>query len=181
MKTKKILLAAALLLMGFVMVAAYNRPYRWWPINEMTEQPIIKPFNEGAFLPPAEGSVAVEDYEPAPDRMLYVVEDGGFTNPFAGQESSIQEGQKLYDIYCISCHGKEMSDQPGYKSPVQEKGPMPGTSVAILKMMNRKDGYIYGTLSHGSAIMQRYNYNLSPDERWHIVSYIRHLESKVQQ
>ncbi|MCB1049128.1 MAG: cytochrome c [Acidobacteria bacterium] len=176
MTKKKMILSGLLVVLTASLVAAFNRPYRWWPINEMSEQPIIKPFN-GNILASPEGSVAVEDWDPAPDRMQFAAADNGVTNPFAGDAESVTQGEKLYNIYCISCHGKEMNDQPGYKTPVQEKG-MPGLSIAAVSFRN--DPYIFSTISHGSAIMQRYGFHLSPDERWHIVSYIRHLAEKTQ-
>jgi mono/diheme cytochrome c family protein len=177
MLKKKILFTALLLSCGLLLVAAFNRPYRWWPINEMSEQAIIKPFQNNAFLPPAEGAVAVEDWEAAPDRMQFLSDDGGVVNPFAGDGNAVAAGEKLFATYCQACHGREMSDAPGNKSPVQEKG-MPGPGLAIARVRN--DAYLFSTISNGSAIMQRYSYHLTPDQRWQIVSYIRHLETKEQ-
>ncbi len=175
MHRNKILLFGALTLGVALMIAGYSRPYRWWPINDMAEQVIIKPFNENAFLPVPEGAVAVEDWEPFPDRMTFLSSDNGVKNPFEGQENSWKKGQELYEIYCISCHGKEAN--AANRTPVMEKG-MPGAALAAMAFRN--DAYLYGTLTHGSAIMNRYSFHLSPEERWHLVSYIRHLETKNQ-
>ncbi len=36
------------------------------------------------------------------------------------------------------------------------------------------EGYIYGTVSFGGALMPSYGNDLSPSEIWDVVNYVRH-------
>jgi mono/diheme cytochrome c family protein len=164
-------LALCLLGTAGVLVAGFNRPYAWWPLNDMAEQVSFQPFDANGLRTPPEGSVALEQYDPVPDRM--VLDAMGLKNPIESSEASIKTGQELYAIYCVNCHGKDMSSAPEHMTPVQLKGMM-GLPASVVNM--RSDGYIFGTLSNGSGgLMPRMDYNLSPDERWHLVNYIRSL------
>lgn len=170
MPKKKLLLASVVLVASVAMVAGYNRPYRWWPINEMSEQTIIKPFNENGLRAPVEGTVAVEQWAWVPPRAE--IDSAGITNPIPSSEASVAEGEELYNTYCLSCHGEGMQNDEEHMSPVQRRG-MPGANLDLVKM--RSDASIFATMTHGSAIMKRVSYHLSPEERWHVVNYIRHL------
>lgn len=178
MLNRRLFWAMILLTAGVLLVAGNNRPYRWWPINDMTEQPIIKPFNENGLIAPPVGSVAVDQWDPVPQRANFMTGEQDMENPIEATEESVKQGQALFEIYCISCHGRQMQNTPEYQSPVQAKG-MPGVNIQTITAARRNDGYIYSTLSHGSAIMQRYSFHLSPEERWHVVNYIRHLQEQL--
>ncbi len=175
MLNKKLLGALALLSCCLVLMAAYNRPYRWWPFNDMSEQPILKPFTENGLLSPAEGSVALDDWEPVPTKFE-VANFPEFKNPIAATPESIQTGEKLYNVYCLSCHGPGMTANPEAWTPVQKKG-MPGANILLVKTYS--DEHIFAVLTHGSgAIMKRVSYHLSPEERWHVVNYVRSVANE---
>lgn len=178
MLNKRFLWVFGLTVAGLLMVAGNNRPYRWWPINDMTEQPIIKPFHENAMIAPPDGAIAVDQWEPAPDRLQFMTGQTDMVNPIEATPESVAEGKHLFEIYCISCHGREMNNAPEFQSPVQAKG-MPGLSIQTITAARRNDGYLYATLSNGSAIMQRYSFHLSPDERWHVINYMRDLQQQL--
>ena len=171
MLNKKLVGVTALVLFGLVFTAAYNRPFRWWPFNDMSEQEFIKPFTENSLRAPAEGSVAVDQWDPVPLKTE-LTNYPDFKNPVAATAESVQQGGKLFGIYCYPCHGQEMSPDPEKMSPVQKKG-MPGANLLLVR--NYSDEHIFATITHGSAIMKRMSYHLSPEERWHVVNYIRSL------
>ena len=161
---------------GALVAAAYSRPYRWWPINDMTEQPTIKPFHPDGLRGAPEGSVALDEWEVVPDRLeILTGQHPDFKNPVPLDEASVKKGEELYTVYCYTCHGTEMASDK--KSPVQEKG-MPGFAIEVVQA--RPDEYIFSTITHGGAIMKRMDYHLSPEERWHVVNYIRSLINDFQ-
>jgi len=165
--------AGALLVTAGVLVAGFNRPYAWWPVNDMAEQVSIQPFNTNSLRMPPAGSVAVESYDPVPDRMA-IEQIGGYDNPIEATEDSITRGSELYQIYCQICHGKDMKMDPENMTAVQQKGMM-GLPASVVNM--RSDAYIYATISNGSGgLMPRQDFNLSPEERWHVINYIRSLK-----
>lgn len=188
----KLVLASLALICCTALIAGFARPYRWWPWNDMSEQHIIKPFNQDGLRDPAEGSVAIDQWEPVPKPMdLLTAPDDwtSFKNPVAATPESIATGKELYDVYCYSCHGVEFGSDASAKSPVQLGGKshyregaefqgMPGADINVVSM--RSDEHIFAVMSHGNAIMKRVSYNLSPEERWHVVNYVRDIVNKSQ-
>lgn len=174
MQTKtRIFLASILVCTAGILVAAFNRPYAWWPVNDMAEQVSIQPFNLNSLRMPPEGSVAIEQWDPVPNRMV-IDEIGGYTNPMEATEKSVEQGHELFKIYCLVCHGTDMSMAPENMTEVQKKGMM-GLPASVANM--RSDGFLFSTISNGSGgLMPRHDYNLSPDERWHVINYIRSLK-----
>ncbi|PIE02134.1 MAG: hypothetical protein CSA81_08465 [Acidobacteria bacterium] len=169
----KFTLALAVVLTAGVLIAGFNRPYAWWPINDMAKQQTIQPFLTNSLRTPPEGSVAVEQWDPVPDRMQ-IDQIGGYDNPIPTSADSVNKGKELFEIYCVVCHGKNMVLDPANMNEVQKKG-MVGLPASVANM--RSDGYLYATISNGSGgLMPRQEYNLSPEERWHVINYIRSLK-----
>lgn len=187
MLNKKVLAFAALLLAAVVLAAGYNRPYRWWPVNDLTEQEYIKAFTPDSGRAPSEGSVAIGQWDEVPP-TLEVLQQGGehpdIVRPdyAVSTPESIKRGSDLYDIYCYACHGQKMSVNPDDFSPIK-KGTMEGRYALLAPGLERlsqptyTDKYIYATITHGSAsgLMKRMSYHLSPEERWDVVNYVRSL------
>jgi mono/diheme cytochrome c family protein len=80
-------------------------------------------------------------------------------------------GRKRFDIHCAVCHGL-LGD---------------GQSQVALNMSLRKppdlhlyrdvpDGYLYQVVSEGFGLMPSYAAELSPEERWAVVAYVRALQ-----
>lgn len=199
MLNKKLLMISGLILCGLVVMGAYNRPYRWWnaifspfQIDDMNEQAFIKPYSPDSLRTPPEGSVYVGAPDVVPnkmDLMTKAAEYADFKNPIPLDETSIKKGEELYTIYCWSCHGVELSNKPEDWSPVrrgyldgedpdQPRWQMPAANIDLIKMYS--DEHIFAVLTHGSAIMKRMDYHLSPEERWHIVNYVRDIVNKNQ-
>jgi mono/diheme cytochrome c family protein len=40
----------------------------------------------------------------------------------------------------------------------------------------RKDGYIYSYIRHGGAVMPSYGAQVTAEEAWNLVNYIRHMQ-----
>lgn len=186
MLDKKYLWLAAVTLCGVFLMAGYNRPYRLWPINGMSEQRIIKPFTKDSLRTPPEGSVAVDAWEPVPAKMDLLINPAlaaTIPNPVEATPASIAKGKELYSIYCFPCHGIEMSPDPAKFSPVKRGNrpgsdstwAMPAADINLLRAANYSDEHIFTVISNGSAIMKRLDYHLSPEERWNVVNYVRSL------
>jgi mono/diheme cytochrome c family protein len=95
-------------------------------------------------------------------------------NPVAATAHSVGKGSELYTIYCTPCHGASGRGD----GPVATKFVPPGdlTNPELHKV--RTDGYWQSYLSAGGAVMPSYAEALSPDERWHVVNYLRTLAKK---
>lgn len=99
--------------------------------------------------------------------------DKSLGNPIILSEESVKKGEEFFKIYCAACHG------PGGKGdgPVAPKFfPPPNLSLPLTQ--GRTDGYIYGTIAYGGTVMPGYRAALSPEDRWHVVNYVRSLKGK---
>jgi len=108
----------------------------------------------------------------------------GLNNPTPPTEESINRGRTLFRIYCAACHGLT----GGANSPVTDKiGAINLRDDYVQKQLT--EGWIFGTITFGSAIMPAYGEptgrddrrganDLSVEERWDVVNYVRHAMLK---
>jgi len=99
--------------------------------------------------------------------------DKKLSNPIPSSRASIKKGEGFFRIYCAACHGiKGKGD-----GPIAPKFfPPPDLTNPITQ--GRTDGYIFGTITNGGIIMPSYRAALSPEDRWHVVNYIRSLKAR---
>jgi mono/diheme cytochrome c family protein len=125
--------------------------------RDMVDQPSFRPAKDPRL--PAEGSIPVEGYEP------------GLVNPVPATPASLAQGQKLFQITCTPCHGPLGLGN----GPVAAKmGKV--ANLSDEKYRKVKDGFIYHVIRMGSGVMPPYAESLSPEERWHVVNYVRKLQ-----
>jgi len=156
------LLIPAFLLLGVSL--AYGWPWS----RDMKDQPSIKP-QEAPRRPPA-NTVSRDGFEPPMSR-----EEAGqrLKNPVKATTASLANGKKLYEIYCAICHGANGKGM----GPVASKFiPPPDLTLPVFR--ERTDGFLYGTIRNGGALMPPYGEVLSPRERWDIVNYLRSLQGR---
>jgi mono/diheme cytochrome c family protein len=90
-------------------------------------------------------------------------------NPVAADAKSVETGRQLFQIYCVPCHGKE-GHGDGY---VGAKLALQPYNLSAQQTRERSDGFIFGYMTFGGAVMPIYANDLSPAERWHVVNYVR--------
>lgn len=94
-------------------------------------------------------------------------------NPVEPTDASIENGKRLFDIYCALCHGP---DGKGGGPIATKFVPPPDLTLDIFRQ--RTDGFLYATVRDGGALMPGQAEALSPQERWDIVNYIRRLQRR---
>lgn len=109
---------------------------------------------------------------PAPGTSTYVKDTDAADkkpNPIAADEKSVAQGKRLFEIYCSACHGK------GGKGDglVGAKLVLTPYDLTADVTKARSDGFIWGYMTFGGAIMPSYANDLSATERWHVVNYVR--------
>lgn len=96
------------------------------------------------------------------------------TNPFHQDDAAVlDKGKVLYETYCLVCHGTEGKGD----GPIASKIPPP-TSYKSERVMGFLPGRIFHVITLGSNKMPSYAAQLSPEDRWLIITYIR---EKLQQ
>lgn len=154
--------ALLLLLVGGAIVS------RLFRVTDMADQPSIKPQEQPLEPPP--GSVPVQGRERRMDRMEAAQR---LTNPRQPTPASVENGGRLFQIYCALCHGPEGKGN----GPIAAKF-VPPPDITLEFFRQRTDGFLYGTIRDGGAIMPSQGEGLSQEERWDIVNYLRSLQRR---
>ena len=90
--------------------------------------------------------------------------------PLIGKE--LEEAGRLFNINCAVCHG----DKGEANGPLAAK--VGGVKSIIASSPGYSDGRIFFILAYGQNNMGSYASQLSKEQRWRIVQYIRTLEPK---
>lgn len=134
------------------------------------KQPGMEPFPKRSV--PVKGTtVFVKDQEAARNMV----------NPVAANEQSVAQGAQLFNIYCTPCHGQSGTGDGLVGAKLIMK-PWNLTNSNDMHTWNTKDypdGYIFGYMTLGGAVMPSYANDLSPTERWHVVNYVRKVLQKA--
>jgi cytochrome c1 len=94
-------------------------------------------------------------------------------NPLADSEKNLENGKKMYEIYCISCHGKK-GDGNGYLSQAEKFEGIPS-----YKDRDINAGSIYHVIMHGKNLMGSHSSQLTYNERWQIIHYVEKLRADL--
>jgi len=150
------------------------------PFNWMMEQPKLNPqqkssiFSDGfGMRMPVEGTVA-RNYLPYAYKNQPEEAEKYLVNPLPVNKSILELGQKKYDIYCSPCHGYYGEGD----SRLRGQFPNP-PSLHSEKVRTWPDGRIFHVITEGQNIMPSYSTQLTVDERWAIIHYIRALQRSL--
>lgn len=154
----------------------YSVPYD--PMNQWDGHRNI--FNKDSMnmREPAKGTIArgkLAYYYPYPNTNEGYEKAGAeLHNPFANDAKATQEGKRLYELYCWHCHGKQGEGD----GPLMASGKFPKPSWITYKsdyVKGLPDGKIYHVITNGRNLMGAHGSQVSPDQRWMIINYIRQL------
>lgn len=84
----------------------------------------------------------------------------------------MERGKQRFDIYCLPCHGP-LGDANGI---VKKYGIPAVKSLHDKAVVQQLDGYLFETITKGRATMLPYDSQISIDDRWAIVAYVRALQ-----
>jgi mono/diheme cytochrome c family protein len=90
------------------------------------------------------------------------------TDPFHPTPAILDKGKALYETYCLVCHGAEGKGD----GPIASKIPPP-PSYKSDRLIGFLPGRIFQVVTLGSNKMPSYAAQLSPDDRWLIITYVR--------
>ena len=94
-----------------------------------------------------------------------------FVNPQAADDSSIARGERKFLKTCVPCHGKTLVGD----GPVAALF-MPPPDLLAQATRERKDGFIYSYIRHGGVVMPSYGAQVTRQEAFDLINYIRHLQ-----
>jgi mono/diheme cytochrome c family protein len=134
----------------------------------------VQPYQWPTPRPPVPGTIPVQGNEPP----LAVIPANypainGLVNPAAHTAQALEEGKIQYDVYCLPCHGAA----GGGDGPVNEQLRVV-PSLLTEQARGYTDGYLYAVLRQGRGLMPAYGDRIPGMERWHVVNYVRMLQSR---
>ncbi len=114
----------------------------------------------------------LEDYLEAGVRLV---------NPYDLNEANLEKGEKLYQIFCAHCHGKNGDGKGSITHPVYSAIPSYSDDQMIRRtggtMKDLKAGHIYHTIYYGLNAMGPHNAQINDKERWLITMYVQELQN----
>lgn len=95
------------------------------------------------------------------------------TIPLPVTRQLLELGRKRFDITCATCHGP-VAD--GVSIVGSQMSLRPPPSLIDQKYVEKPSGYIYEVVTKGFGLMASYAAELSVEERWAVVAYLRALQ-----
>jgi mono/diheme cytochrome c family protein len=147
------------------------------PMNAMERQGHAVPFRASSFFAdgrvmrePAEGTVA-RGHLPLP---AMTDEEAGslLANPLVYSDTALERGRAKYGIHCQVCHGA-LGDGKAELPATYGAKPANLQSASIREFA---DGRLFHVISAGKNTMPGYASDISPDDRWAIILYLRALQ-----
>ena len=155
--------------------------------QDMHDQPRYKPLGETIFFndgrqsrPAIPGTVARGDLREASEFYSGKNTTGSAAEgtddlayfPIPITKATIERGHQRFDVFCSPCHGRlgnglGMIVQRGMKQP---------PSYHVDRLRNAPVGHFFDVITNGYGAMYNYAAQISPRDRWAIISYIRALQ-----
>ena len=149
----------------------YITPYNWMmDQDKLNPQKTSTLFTDGyGMRKPVEGTVA-RGFIPYP----YKGESNPaqvLSNPFLPTKENIALGKAKFNTYCSPCHGYFADGD----SRLRGQFPNPPT-LHSKRAIEFSDGMIYHIITNGQNAMPSYASQITREERWSIVNYVRVLQ-----
>ncbi len=139
------------------------------------QQPNLMFANGRSSQEPVSGTVARGDHYEL--NAINTGREPGTTNfvatiPVPVTEQLMARGQQRFGIYCLPCHGP----QGDGKGIVQKYGYATVKTLHDKLVVVQPDGEIFNTITYGKSTMYSYGSQISIEDRWAIVAYVRALQ-----
>jgi len=179
--TKAVLAAAAMLALAGCSGAQRTPPIQVW--DDMKQQPKFHPQGENdlEFLGdhrdarrPPEGTIArghmVDQtvFNTGMDGDLYVGK-----SPVPLTPALLHQGQLRFNTYCQPCHDKTGSGMGIVPTRVPTWQP---SNLTEPRLIQAADGDLFNVISNGRRSMPSYRFQITVEDRWAIVAYVRALQ-----
>ncbi|MCK5824812.1 MAG: cytochrome c [Ichthyobacteriaceae bacterium] len=141
---------------------------------DMYKSVAYEPYSENSMLKPVLGTIkrGFMPYEIDNTLQGYNNALASLKMPIKQTAFNLKQGKELYNIYCISCHGKN-GDGNG-KLVLNEKI-LGIPEYSKTKLPNITEGSIFHVITYGKNMMGSHSSQLTATERWQIVQYVLKL------
>ena len=150
-------------------------------VQRMTQQPRYTPFKGSDFFPdgrvmqwPPAGSVPT-DFPTQPAGVTRGYDEKGYTAevPLKVDDALLEHGRNRFEIFCSPCHGMRGDARTvvGNNMPLVQP-----RNLLLPQIKAYPPGRIYRVVNEGFGLMPPYNVQLTLEDRWAVVAYVRALQ-----
>lgn len=160
---------------------------------DMERQPKLRPQTADAFFDnglssrlPVAGTISRSTPIKVGDKLVYAWEDSPVTtgritgttnfvevNPLPVTDELLHHGQEVFNINCAACHSR-LGDGNGTPKRINAMAVV--ANLHDKRIVELPDGELFNTVSYGKGLMQGYASNLSIQDRWAAIAYLRALQ-----
>lgn len=130
------------------------------------------------------GNLTTFKYNSSNEDYLRAGEESTYPKDFVKDEKNLNDGKNLYLMMCSHCHGDNGDGKGSVNHPVYSAIPSYADSVMIRRtggpMRELKEGHLFHAITYGLNAMGPHGYQISEEERWKIVYYIREKLQKIK-
>ncbi len=153
----------------------YQAKYKAQRVNEFFA-------DERAMREPVEGTVAVGELRE--DAHLYEgLENGAIARTFPTSieidATTMARGKRQFGVFCAPCHGETGNGQGMVHErafALQEGTWVKPTDISSATIVEKPVGELFKTISNGIRNMPGYARQVTPEDRWAIILYLRALQ-----
>jgi len=148
----------------------YSRAYDAYTANPVTRNGLTS-------QAPVPGTVArghaLPDHLTEADSVAY----NSLQSPYRFSEKEMEEGKRLFNIYCGICHGSDLDGNgPLYTSG--KFASMPANLKSGPAYLAMSPGKMYYAIMYGKNMMGSYAAQLDVHQRWAVIAYIKKVQSE---
>jgi mono/diheme cytochrome c family protein len=148
--------------------------------QQMADQPHQRPlevsnfFDDGMASRPLEPGTVARTGREQDSYMLSGKIDGKLADafPFEITMDVLKRGQERYEIFCSPCHDRLGTGQ----GMIVRRGFTPARSFHELRLRDAPAGHYFEIMTQGFGPMPSYANQLSEQDRWAVIAYIRALQ-----
>jgi hypothetical protein len=96
----------------------------------------------------------------------------GNAMPFPVTGTVLERGQERFNVYCTPCHSR-VGNGAGM---IVQRGYRPAGNFHTARLMAAPLGHFFTVMTHGYGAMPDYSAQVTPQDRWAIVAYIKALQ-----
>ncbi len=93
-------------------------------------------------------------------------------NPLEKTDANLAEGKRLFEIFCIHCHGAEGKGD----GQIIQNGKFPPPPSYSGQLKDLPEGKAFHTITYGKNLMGSHASQVNQTERWKIIMYVQTLQ-----
>ena len=106
-------------------------------------------------------------YENTPEG--YEMAGQSLKNPIEYSDNVLADGKELYGMFCVHCHGKTGQGD----GSLVEREKFPPVPTKFNGTLELAEGKMFHTITYGKGLMGAHASQLTQEERWKLVHYMR--------